>query len=67
MRENELLDYYHSKFMCENNNQIKTKKTIMSRIKKKLSKMYSFHFVSWYEGKSELEAIERMYTVGRND
>ena len=46
IREKELLDYHHSEVICENEDQIKKKKKIISRIKKKLNKMYTFHYIS---------------------
>ena len=67
IRENELLDYHHSEVICETEDQRKTKKKILSGIKKNMNKMHSFHYLSRHVGKDEREGIKRIHEVDDNN
>ena len=67
IREKEMLDYHHSEVICENDDQRKTKKKIISGIKKKLNKIYSFHYISRHVGKGEKYSIKRLHAVDKNN
>ena len=65
--EKEMLDYHHYEVVCENEDQRKTKNKILSGIKKKMNRMYSFHYLSRHVGKGEREGIKRLHEVNENN
>ena len=67
IRERELLDYHHTEIVCENDDQIKSKKKIINGIKRTLNKMHSFRYISRHVGRGDREGIKRLHVVDNNE
>ena len=62
-REKEILDYHHTELNNEDEDQLKSRKKIISGIKKKLQKTHTFHYITRHIGKGDREGIKRLHTV----
>ena len=66
IREKELLDYHHSELIYEDEDQIKKKKKIISKIKKNLNRTHTLLYIIRYVGKGERDSIKRIHIMDIN-
>ena len=67
MRKKELLDYHHEEIIGDDVKLIKKRKKILARIKNKMRRNHTFHYISRHIGKGVRENIKQLHLMNFNN